>query len=58
MEYLGFKSTNDPLFQADKTMMRLKDKAGDKEVEFYEGMSALVLFYDMNSCAQDKVSTT
>ena len=39
MEYLGFKSTNDPLFQADKTMMRLKDKAGDsREVEYYEAI--------------------
>lgn len=40
MEYLGFKSTNDPLFKAETTMMRLKDLAGDREVEFYEAVDA------------------
>mmetsp|Transcript_28295 Transcript_28295/g.68134 ORF Transcript_28295/g.68134 Transcript_28295/m.68134 type:complete len:99 (-) Transcript_28295:99-395(-) len=41
MEYLGFKSTNDPLFKADATMMRLKDIVpGDREVDFYEAIDA------------------
>ncbi|KAL9186158.1 hypothetical protein ACHAXT_005396 [Thalassiosira profunda] len=41
MEYLGFKSTTDPLYLADKTMMRLKDSVpGDREVDFYEAIDA------------------
>ncbi|KAL7528464.1 hypothetical protein ACHAWF_002569 [Thalassiosira exigua] len=41
MEYLGFKSTNDPLFKADATMMRLKDAVpGDREVDFYDAVDA------------------
>ena len=41
MEYLGFKSTNDPLFKGEVTMMRLKDFVpSDKEVDFYEAIDA------------------
>jgi len=41
MEYLGFKSIDDPLFKADATMMRLKDIVpSDREVEFYEAIDA------------------
>ena len=41
MEYLGFKSIDDPLFKADATMMRLKDIVpSDREVEFYEAVDA------------------
>ena len=41
MEYLGFKSTNDPLFKAEVTMMRLKNSVpGDSEVEFYDAIDA------------------
>ena len=42
MEYLGFKSTNDPLFNADKTMMRLKNSGvpGDREVDFFDAIDA------------------
>lgn len=41
MEYLGFKSIDDPLFKADATMMRLKDIIpSDREVEFYEAIDA------------------
>ena len=41
MEYLGFKSIDDPLFKADATMMRLKDIVpSDRDVEFYEAVDA------------------
>ena len=41
MEYLGFKSIDDPLFKSDATMMRLKDIVpSDREVEFYEAIDA------------------
>lgn len=41
MEYLGFKSTNDPLFKADATMMRLKSVVpGDRESDFYDAIDA------------------
>ena len=41
MEYLGFKSTNDPLFKADQTMLRLKGIVPeDGEVDFYEAVDA------------------
>ena len=39
MEYLGFKSTNDPLFKADAAMLRLKDLVPpDREVDFYDAV--------------------
>jgi hypothetical protein len=39
MEYLGFKSTSDPLFKADAAMLRLKDLVpSDKEVDFYDAV--------------------
>ena len=39
MEYLGFRSTTDPLYQADKTLMRLMSSApSDKEVEYMDAM--------------------
>lgn len=39
MDYLGFKSINDPLFKANKTMMRLQNlvPSGD-ENEYIEAM--------------------
>jgi len=41
MEYLGFKSMNDPLFKAEVTMMRLKDIVpNDSEIEFYDAIDA------------------
>jgi|EP00970_Alexandrium_tamarense_P020445 hypothetical protein len=41
MDYLGFKSTNDPLFKADATMLRLKSLVpSDKEEEFYEAIDS------------------
>ncbi|KAL3762342.1 hypothetical protein ACHAWU_003847 [Discostella pseudostelligera] len=46
MEYLGFKSTNDPLFKADTTMMRLKDVIpsynSNREAEYYEAIDSFV----------------
>jgi len=46
MEYLGFKSTNDPLFKAETTMMRLKNAVpNDREVDFYDAVDA----YSQNS---------
>jgi hypothetical protein len=39
MEYLGFRATDDPLFKADKTLMRLMSSVpADKEVEYMEAM--------------------
>ncbi len=39
MEYLGFKSMNDPLFRADKTMQRLQALVGeDVEIDYMEAM--------------------
>ena len=39
MEYLGFKSTQDPLFKADKTMRRLESLVpSDREGEFLEAV--------------------
>lgn len=41
MEYLGFKSTSDPLFKAESTMMRLKASVPpDRESEFYDAIDA------------------
>ncbi|KAL7436490.1 hypothetical protein ACHAXM_005220 [Skeletonema potamos] len=41
MEYLGFKSTSDPLFKADAAMLRLKDLVpSDREVDFYDAVDA------------------
>ena len=41
MDYLGFKSTKDPLFKADATMMRLKDIVpDDREIDFFDAMDA------------------
>ena len=41
MEYLGFKSMDDPLFKADATMMRLKGSVpSDREAEFYDAVDA------------------
>ena len=31
---------NDPLFKAETTMMRLKDLAGDRDVEFYDAIDS------------------
>ena len=39
MDYLGFKSTDHPLFKADKTMMRLYSLApASKDAEFVEAV--------------------
>ena len=39
MEYLGFKRIEDPLFRADKTMMRLQSLVPpDKENAYIEAM--------------------
>ena len=39
MDYLGFKATDDPLFKADKTLMRLMlSVPADKEVAYVEAM--------------------
>ena len=35
MEYLGFKSINDPLFRADKTMKRLQSLVPPEEGNAY-----------------------
>lgn len=41
MEYLGFKSTSDPLFKADATMMRLRGGVpGDREGDFFDAVDA------------------
>lgn len=41
MEYLGFKSMNDPLFKAEVTMKRLKDIVpSDSEVDFYDAIDS------------------
>jgi hypothetical protein len=39
MEYLGYKSMNDPLFKADKTMLRLQNLvSSDDETDYMEAM--------------------
>ena len=39
MEYLGFKSTSDPLFKADTAMLRLKDLVpSDRDMDFYDAV--------------------
>jgi len=39
MDYLGYKSTKDPLFKAEKTMRRLESLVpSDREVEFLEAV--------------------
>lgn len=39
MEYLGYKSMNDPLFKADKTMLRLQSLvSSNDEVDYMEAM--------------------
>lgn len=39
MVYLGYKSMNDPLFRADKTLFRLQALvSGDEEIEYMEAM--------------------
>lgn len=39
MDYLGFRSINDPLFKADQAMLRLKAQVpSDNELEFYEAV--------------------
>jgi hypothetical protein len=39
MEYLGYKSTSDPLFKAESTMMRLRAYVPvDRETEFYDAI--------------------
>ena len=39
MDYMGFKSTNDPLFKADKALMRLKALVPpDQEIDFFEAI--------------------
>ncbi len=44
MEYLGFKSTSDPLFKAESTMMRLKAYVPiDRESDYYDAIDAFTL---------------
>ena len=39
MEFLGYKSMNDPLFRADKTMMRLQSLVSqDDDIDYMEAM--------------------
>ncbi|KAL3903210.1 MAG: hypothetical protein SGILL_010532, partial [Bacillariaceae sp.] len=39
MDYLGFRSINDPLFKADQAMLRLKAEVpSDNELDFYEAI--------------------
>ncbi|KAL3776941.1 hypothetical protein ACHAW5_009253 [Stephanodiscus triporus] len=39
MEYLGYKSTSDPLFKAESAMMRLKSYVpADRETEYYDAI--------------------
>ena len=39
MEYMGFKSMDDPLFKADAAMMRLKGSVpSDREGEFFDAV--------------------
>jgi len=43
MEYLGYKSMNDPLFRADKTLLRLQSTVpGDLEIDYMEAMDKFV----------------
>ena len=43
MEYLGFKNTDDPLFKADKTMLRLQRLVpAESEEEYLEAMETWV----------------
>ena len=36
MEYLGFKSMEDPLFRADKTLIRLRSLVDDKDSDAFQ----------------------
>lgn len=36
MEYLGFKSMDDPLFRADKTLIRLQSIVPDKDSDVFQ----------------------
>mmetsp|Transcript_11661 Transcript_11661/g.13555 ORF Transcript_11661/g.13555 Transcript_11661/m.13555 type:complete len:228 (+) Transcript_11661:147-830(+) len=38
MEYLGFKSMNDPLFRIDKTLFRLQALVGEDDIDYMEAM--------------------
>jgi len=43
MDYLGFKSMNDPLFRIDKTLSRLQNLVAgtDDEIDFMEAMDVI-----------------
>ena len=46
MEYLGYKSTNDPLFKAEATLRRLAGSVpSDREGEFFEAIDV----FDQNA---------
>ena len=51
MEYLGFKSMNDPLFRADKTMFRLRSMVPADEEDNY--IEAMELFSEMAEAASN-----
>ena len=51
MEYLGFKSMNDPLFRADKTMFRLRSLVPPDEEDNY--IEAMELFSEMAEAASN-----
>ena len=43
MEYLGYKSMNDPLFRVDKTLLRLQPTVpDDMEIDYMEAMDKFV----------------
>lgn len=43
MEYLGYKSMNDPLFRADKTILRLQSAVpSDLDIDYMEAMDKFV----------------
>ena len=43
MEYLGYKSTNDPLFKVDKTLARLGNLVpSDKDLDYFEAVENLL----------------
>ena len=51
MEYLGFKSMNDPLFRADKTLFRLRNLVPPDDEDQY--MEAMELYGEMSEAASN-----
>jgi hypothetical protein len=51
MEYLGFKSMNDPLFRADKTLFRLRNLVSSDDEDQY--MEAMESYGEMSEAASN-----